>query len=183
MPKPKGKSSAYAFFVTAEKEKFQEENPGAKIVFGDFMKGCGAKWRDMDTNDKAPYQKKADRDRERYEAEMEDYVPAPGEGKKGKKRKTPKDPNAPKRPQTAFFIFSADHRDAVKEELGPGSKVGDVAKRLGEKWRDIENTPEKEAYQERAVQAKAEYDEAMRQYMNSAKKQKASSDEYDADDY
>ena len=85
MGKPSGKKSAYTFFVQAEKADWQAENPGAKIVFGDFMKECGAKWKTLDQEAKVPFEKKAKQDKKRYEAEMEDYEP---EGTpKGKKRK------------------------------------------------------------------------------------------------
>ena len=41
MGKPKGKTTAYAYFVMAQRQKFEETNPGEKIVFGEFMKESG----------------------------------------------------------------------------------------------------------------------------------------------
>jgi len=125
--KPKGRTTAYAYFVMSEKEQYAkvrtsnvngeqnmfgicnslfQDNPGKKINFGDFSKLCGQKWQQMDENDREDFEEKANEDKKRYESEMANYIPPPGTGgKKAAKRK--KDPNAPKRPQTAFFVFSA----------------------------------------------------------------------------
>ena len=86
MGKPAGKKSAYTFFVQAEKEIWQKNNPDQKIAFGDFMKECGAKWKTLDEDAKEPFAVKAAADAKRYEAEMVDYVPEAGE-RGGKKRK------------------------------------------------------------------------------------------------
>ena len=79
------------------------------------------------------------------------------------------DPNAPKRPQTAFFIFSAEHREQVKKELPEGSRVGDIAKRLGVMWGELDADKKKE-YQDQADDAKAEYEKAMEEYNSSVQK-------------
>lgn len=52
----------------------------------------------MNEKEKETFQKMAGKDQIRYEREMKDYQPPPGEPVKGKKRRR-KDPNAPKRPQ------------------------------------------------------------------------------------
>ena len=85
MGKPAGKKSAYTYFVQAEKESWQKQNPDSKIVFGDFMKTCGAKWKTLDEEAKEPFAVKAQADAKRYADEMEDYIPESGE--RSKKRK------------------------------------------------------------------------------------------------
>lgn len=175
--KPRGRTTAYAFFVMDEKESYQKENPGKKINFGDFSKLCGKKWQGMDEEARERFDVKAAGDKERYDREMADYVPPPGSkaAKKGKKRK--KDPNAPKRPQTAFFVFSTKHREEVKEELGEGARVGDIAKRLGEKWKELTDE-DKQEYSAEAKTQKEAYDIAMEEYrQNGAKKAKQESSE------
>jgi len=47
--------------------------------------------------EKKRFHEMAEKDKSRYDTEMQDYVPPAGE-KRGKKRKHIKDPNAPKRP-------------------------------------------------------------------------------------
>jgi len=161
MGKPKGKSSAYVFFVQHQKQLHQDANPDEKIVFGDFMKECGAKWRELDEQEKEPFQAKAAEDAERYEREMEDYEPVDEPAKRGKKRK--KDPNAPKRPQTAFFLFSGENREAAKAELPEGARVGEVAKQLGIMWAECP-PDEKKKFQEQAEINKAQYEKDMQKY-------------------
>ncbi len=67
----------------------------------------------MSEKEKKRFQEMADRDKKRYEMEMQDYVPAKGEKGRGKKRKHTKDPNAPKRSLSAFFWFCNDERPKV----------------------------------------------------------------------
>lgn len=180
--KPRGRTTAYAFFVMEQKETYQKENPGKKINFGDFSKLCGQKWQKMDESAREKHDVKAAGDKIRYDSEMADYTPPAGTKvtKKGKKRK--KDPNAPKRPQTAFFVFSTKHREEVKEELGEGARVGDIAKRLGEKWKELTDEDKLE-YSEEAAKQKGAYDIAMDDYRkNGVKKAKKESSEEKSDD-
>jgi len=182
MGKPAGKKSAYTFFVQNEKEIWQAEHPGDKIVFGDFMKECGAKWKTLDEETKQPFVEKAAIDAERWQEEMADYEPEGGErvARGGKKRKT-KDPNAPKRPLTAFFLYAADHRAKVREELGEGCTVGDISKEIGKLWGAIDDE-EKKVYQDKAAKNKKQYEKDMEAYNNGAKRSKnAGSD--GSDDY
>ena len=65
----------------------QDDNPGAKIVFGDFMKECGEKWRAIDPEDKKPFEKKAKADAARHVREMDNYEPEDEPAKKKKKKK------------------------------------------------------------------------------------------------
>jgi len=164
MGKPAGKKSAYTYFVQAEKEIWQQNNPDKKIAFGDFMKECGAKWKTLDEEAKEPFAVKAAADARRYEAEMVDYVPEAGE-RGAKKRKVKKDPNAPKRPQTAFFLFAADFRAEVRAGLPDGSTVGEVAKELGRRWGSL-GDDEKSKYQQASEKNKAQYEKDMEAYNN-----------------
>lgn len=96
---------------------------------------------------------------------------------KVKKVKKPIDPNAPKRPLTAYLSFSNDNRQSIKDELekeSPGAKilVGDIAKRLGKKWKNLEteNPVEFNAYKDKANTLTALYKTELSKY-------------YDSDDY
>jgi structure-specific recognition protein 1 len=53
-----------------------------------------------------------------------------------KKKKAKKDPNAPKRGLTSFLYFSQENRAKVNAE-NPGMAIGDVAKILGAKWKEL----------------------------------------------
>lgn len=96
--KPKGRMSAYAFFVQERRAEYREK--GQEVEFTSFSKECAELWKEeMDDESKAKYFEKAEKDRNRYEEEMADYVPAEGarKGKKGRRKKRDKDPNQPKR--------------------------------------------------------------------------------------
>jgi len=61
----------------------------------------------------------------------------------------------------------------VKKELPEGTRVGDIAKRLGVMWSELDDDEKKE-YQEKAEEAKADYEKAMEEYNAS----KVEDDEY-----
>jgi high mobility group protein B1 len=84
---------------------------------------------------------------------------APIAKKPVRKQKKVKDPNKPKRPMTAFFVFSGEFRDEVKAQ-NPGSKVGDVAKILGERWRAMSDA-QKVPYQAKVEADRKRYDAEM----------------------
>lgn len=43
--KPRGKMTAYAFFVQTCREEHKKKNPGESIVFADFSRKCSEKWK------------------------------------------------------------------------------------------------------------------------------------------
>ncbi|OWK02057.1 hypothetical protein Celaphus_00018983 [Cervus elaphus hippelaphus] len=89
--KPKGKMSAYAFFVQTCREEHKKKNPEVPVNFAEFSKKCSERWKTMSGKEKSKFDEMAKADKVRYDREMKDYGPAKG----GKKKK---DPNAPKRP-------------------------------------------------------------------------------------
>lgn len=98
--KPKGRTSAYAFFL--QDRRLHYRNLGENVDFTEFSKECSRLWKNIKHAEKEKFQQLAEEDRHRYIKEMADYVPPEGvAGKKGSQRrrgKKPKDPNKPKRP-------------------------------------------------------------------------------------
>lgn len=102
--KPKGRTSAYAFFVQNRREDYKKQ--GKQVEFQLFSKECSAEWKEWKKaheDDDCMFHKKAEEDRKRFEKEMAHYQPpmdSPGKkGKKGggaKKRKA-QDKTKPKR--------------------------------------------------------------------------------------
>lgn len=97
--KPKGRTSAYAFFVQERREYYRQK--GEAVDFQLFSKECAELWKKKteESGDRETYHKKAEADKSRYEREMAVYNPPPDldtPGKKGKKRKT-QDKSKPKR--------------------------------------------------------------------------------------
>jgi len=102
--KPRGRMTAYAFFVQTCREEHKRKHPEENVVFAEFSRKCAERWKTMVDKEKKRFQDMADRDKQRYEHEMQSYIPAPGaKGGRGKKAKQIKDPNAPKRSLSAFF--------------------------------------------------------------------------------
>ena len=100
--KPKGRTSAYAYFVASRRDEWKRE--GKQLDFSSFSKDCSSLWRKMTEDEKKMYVEKAQEDKERYDKEMSTYVP-PAEAKKRGRRK--KDPNAPKRPLYVLFFLGS----------------------------------------------------------------------------
>lgn len=121
------------------------------------------RWKTMSDKEKKRFHEMAEKDKKRYDAEMQNYTPPKGENKgRGKKRKHIKDHNAPKRSLSAFFWFCNDERGKVKM-LNPEYGVGDIAKELGKKWSDAD--PEtKSKYEAMAEKDKARYEREMTAY-------------------
>lgn len=92
--KPKGRMSAYAFFVQEKRGEYREK--GQDVDFTAFSKECSELWKREDAN-KKKYQKLADADKTRHTREMESYVPSEGFASKKKSSKKQRDPNMPKR--------------------------------------------------------------------------------------
>jgi hypothetical protein len=69
--KPKRALSAYMFFVQDYRERVKSENPDAS--FGDVGRLLGAKWKEMTSPEKKPYEDKAAADKDRSARENAVY--------------------------------------------------------------------------------------------------------------
>lgn len=157
--KPRGRMSAYAFFVQTCREEHKKKHPSESVVFAEFSKKCSERWKTMSDKEKHRFHQLADKDKKRYESEMANYKPKKGEGRKKKRQK---DPDAPKRPLSAFFWFCNDERPKVKATM-PDSTVGDVAKELGRRWNEC-TEDQKSKYEALAAKDKARYEKELKAY-------------------
>merc|ERR1712003_546006 len=233
--KPRGKMTAYAFFVHTCRQELKNSRPNQNVVFGEFSKKCAAKWKELEPHNKKPFEEMAARDKQRWEQEGEQLNrqkqqqqaqlppqqqiiqttgpngetiqqivtiqptdpqyqhsanqnnsgPGPSTqqqntggnqtGHTGKKKKNPqpKDPNAPKRPHSAFLLYCSDHRPVVKEQC-PGTRIGDIAKKLAAGWAKLDPQV-KSHYEEASNQQKQRYKEEKEAYVK--KKQQAALEE------
>ncbi|XP_055684692.1 high mobility group protein DSP1 [Lutzomyia longipalpis] len=166
--KPRGRMTAYAFFVQTCREEHKKKHPEETVIFAEFSRKCAERWKTMLDKEKKRFHEMAEKDKKRYDLEMQNYVPPKGTVVgRGKKRKQIKDPNAPKRSLSAFFWFCNDERMKVKA-LNPEYGVGDIAKELGRKWSDAD--PEvKSKYEAMAEKDKARYEREMTEYKKKSK--------------
>lgn len=79
------------------------------------------------------------------------------------KKRAKKDPNAPKRGMTSFIYFSQEKRAEVNA-TNPGLPIGEVAKILGAKWKELTDS-DKSPYEEMAARDKARYQKEMETYV------------------
>uniref|UniRef100_A0A2I3H0G8 High mobility group protein B3 n=1 Tax=Nomascus leucogenys TaxID=61853 RepID=A0A2I3H0G8_NOMLE len=156
--KRRGKMSAFAFFVQTCREE-HKKNPEVPVNFAEFSKKCSERWKTMSGKEKSRPGTAASADKVHYDREMKDYGPAKG----GKKKK---DPNAPQRPLSGFFLFCSEFCPEIKS-TNPGISIGDVAKKLGEMWNNL-NDSEKQPYVTKVAKLK-KYEKDVADYKSKGK--------------
>ncbi|KAI6172085.1 HMG box domain-containing protein [Aphelenchoides besseyi] len=149
MPEPKppvrGKTSPYGFFVKMCYEEHKKKFPDEST---------------MKEEEKKRFFELADKDAQRYQAEVQAYG---GEDTSKKKKRQKKDPNAPKKKLYRLsFFFSNEKRPGVQQEH-PDWKVGQIAQELGKHWKTLSDE-ERAVYERKAAADKIRYDEEMRNY-------------------
>merc|ERR1719330_293165 len=185
MEEPKKPQNAYWIFLSENREAIQKEM-GTKNI-GVIGKQGGERWKKLSEQQKAPYEKKAKDAKAAYESALEKFKAGGGvvgkrrqekadakrEKEGGKRRKREKDPNAPKKPQTAYWMWMNDNRDALTKELGT-KDVTAVGKLAGERWRALD-AKLKAPFEKKAKDLKDAYDKALKEY-------KATKGDAEADD-
>jgi len=68
---PKRPTSGYFYFAGEVRPQIREENPGIKVT--QVMCMIAERWRELDEDEKKPYEEMAAQDRKRYEREMKAY--------------------------------------------------------------------------------------------------------------
>jgi len=100
--------------------------------------------------------------------------------RKARGSKKAKDPNMPKRNKSAYFFFCDEKRPEMKAKY-PDYKVTELAKKLGEAWKALDEDDKKE-YNESAKKDKERYEKQKKEYLGkkeheSEEEKEASSDE------
>lgn len=145
----------------------QQQSTQAKLLSAEF--------KEIDADEKAEWDAKAEADKQRYLAAMEDYVPPSDDdsdsdsddgGKKKKKKKKKKDPNAPKRNQSAFFLYSNATRADIKAAQ-PDLAFGEIAKVISVNFKALP-AEERAYWDEKAAADKERYQREMAAYRGEA---------------
>ena len=159
---PKKPMAAYMFFSSDFRDKVKAQHPNAS--FGELGRMLGDMWKAMDERQKAPYEKKAVADKERYQAEKKvwDARPKPPvvRGAQGKRSK--KDPNAPKKPMGAYMFFCAANREQLKAN-NPNATFGEIGRMLGDMWKQIDER-NRVPYQKKADTDKLRFEKEKKAY-------------------
>lgn len=141
------------------KEEF-ESDPSSSASEGDSDAGEKLKHKEKEKKKKSPEKKrKAESSKSASPKKKAKISPEKSKGKP-RKKKAKKDADAPKRAMSAYMLWLGEVREQIKQE-NPGISVTELSKVAGEKWKQIEDKSE---WQEKAKEAKAKYEVAMKAY-------------------
>lgn len=168
---PKKNLTAFILFQNAMRPEVKKKHPD--MSFGDMGTLLGLEWRVLGDKQKQKWTDKAKAEKARYreekrkydaerkrqhdvsEAEEEVQEVPPEVAETASKKKAKKDPHAPKRNITAYIMFQSSRRPEVKVE-NPDMKFADVARMLGEEWRNL-SEKDKKKWTDKANEDKARY--------------------------
>lgn len=160
--------SAFFFFANEHRPRLLEEsltkgNKNGKKDVGYAMGQIGILWKNVSAEDKAKYDKMAEKDKLRYQKDLKDgMVNKPRKVKKDKKKK--KDPNAPTRPMSGYMQWMNDERQNIIAKFKfEKSQVKEVLKKAGELWKAVDDAT-KAKYNEPATKAMAAWKIENEQY-------------------
>merc|ERR1719219_656511 len=134
-------------------------------------------WKKTSENEQAPFLKKAEKAKAKYESARAKYIKSSGYQKfqeelkewkaKAAAKPFPKDSNAPKRPMSSYMFFVNEQRPYVVSEH-PDMKVTDVLRELGKRWSKL-TSKQQAPFVVMQKEAKEEYAKALAKYKNTAK--------------
>lgn len=158
--RPKKAMSAYFIFMGDYRQHCKMTGEVNTSNVTEFTKTASAKWKAMNETERAPYDARAQAEKQRYEMQMSTYVPTPGySGKAARKRKHP---DAPKRPKSAYLHFLEVFRAANKDKMNHKEIISSGAAA----WGKLTDT-EKEPYNKKYDAEKEKYN-ALLQSLNGA---------------
>lgn len=155
---PRGRRSAYAYFIKEASENFKKEHPNEEIEFAVFSKKCEETWKQLSESEKLKFYQLADDDKKHSNAAP--YRPP----ENIEDRPIERDPNLPDLPRSAYYYFCEEERDKVKAGL-PADKKGIaipkyITKELTARWVGLASA-EKAKYEELAATDKIRYERDM----------------------
>jgi hypothetical protein len=123
-------------------------------------------WRSIRKEAKMKWDDMARSDKERYEREKARYE---GPWKVRTNLRKPKDPNSPKKPVPAYFAFSNERRQEVKNQ-NPSASNGEISRLLSTMWKEAHEDVRK-IYIEREAREREKYTQKMTEWKKSRKKE------------
>jgi hypothetical protein len=135
---PKRAKSNYILFCEDRRPKLKSKNPTFSAK--ELIIECGKAWKSSSEKEKEKFRGLAQKDKERYQSEMEKYTPA----EPSSFEKEPKE----KRPLTAYLCYYNAVRKTIAAEM-PGQNSKEVTKAVGARWKSLTDA-EKQKYSELA---------------------------------
>lgn len=153
------------------RDQFRAANPD--MTFGQLSKYTSHMYKSLTPEEKAQWEERSRRDKERFDEEMAAYVPPLGYSETGdllpefavprkNSRRIPKDPNMPKRARGSYVLFTFDERPRIIAEY-PGISFTDIGSILGQRWRDLP-VEDRQKYEDLAQQDKLRFSTEMEVY-------------------
>ena len=142
---PKRPKSSYIIFCGAKRDEIKKKNPNMKAT--EITSKLGELWKTLNDKQKQKYIDEANKEKEKYQEEMNDYVPSEGFEKKDKKKKA-------KRVPSGYILFCQDKREDVKSE-NPDMKATEITSELGKLWKQL-SQEEKDEYNQKSKEMSAE---------------------------
>jgi high mobility group protein B2 len=169
--KPVG--GAYGIFLSENRAEYVKACAGKPM--SEVSKMASEAWKKISDAKKAPFQKKYEDAKVKFDKDMAAFLAAGGEKVKGaaalrsekrkaKEGKKKKDPNAPKKPAGgAYGVFLAENRAAIIKTLPAGHKITDVSKAAGAQWNALSDAAKK-PFQDKYLKKMEEFKAAMEEY-------------------
>jgi len=136
---PKRGKSAYLFFCAAHRESVKSAL-GADAKATEITKELGVRWNKLKESTKpadkkalAGFESEAQKDKDRYDGEKAEYVPAEVDESDSRRRGGKAKKEGPKRAKSAYLYFCDAHRDEVKSK-NPEFKATEITSELGRMW-------------------------------------------------
>jgi len=154
---PKRPKSAWIYYLSEQRPHVLKAQPSASVT--DITKLVSTEWKALKPAQKAKYERMAEGDRERYRADMLNYVPSPED--KEKKRRKHKDKTGPKKAKTAFNYYVAGQSEKMRA-ANPGAPMSQIMRLIAASWGTISER-EKEKYMKMADQDKVRFEQEKNQ--------------------
>ena len=149
--------------LSEQEQKDTDKNKNTWVV-----SRAGEVWRLLTPKKKTKWNKLAQKDRQRYEKEMENYQPSPefqkaleqwkelNPTKATAKAAKPKEPKPRKRAPTAWQLFSKETRPKLKEQF-PSLSGTDISAKLSDMWKQFKQTDKGKQFIEECAKLKKEF--------------------------
>jgi high mobility group protein B3 len=175
---PSKPQNSYWLWLGENREKIAKELGSVKG--SEVGKLAGQRWKAMPEAAKKPFEARAAELKKDYEKQMEAFLAAggvkgkrraekaeakaakTGRGEKKARKEARASSGQPKKPQTAYFLYLNDNREAIQKELG-SKALPQVTKLAAERWKAL-GEAQKKPYEAKAAAAKAEYEKAMAEW-------------------
>jgi len=163
---PKKSLSSFVLFSSSMRPKVVQKNPSLK--FTEIGAELGKLWKQLPEPARKPYNTKAEKDKARYNLEMESYTPSAEHladvlaFEAQNTRRLKKDPSKPKRSRSAYLIFCDRHRAALQKKHSKKTMI-ELASVLSDSWKKISDK-ERAACDKIAIEEKAEYEKKLAAY-------------------